>query len=107
MAMTTEELLGELGEQLRAQRLRANLSLEDVAKTTGLSINAVRRLESGQGSTLSSFVSMIKALQRESWLTTLRPAVTISPMAMLTKGTQRQRAYKRRATSSKAEPIKS
>lgn len=106
MGSTTKELLGELGAQLRAQRLRANLSLEEVAGKTGLSINAVRRLESGEGSTLASFVSVVKALQRESWLSTFRPAVTISPMAMLTKGEQRQRASRRRASPGKADPGK-
>lgn len=93
---TTEELLVELGEQLRAQRLRANLTLEDVAQKTGLSINAIRRLESGEGSTLASFVSVVKALQREQWLTTFRPPVTINPLDMLNKKAPRQRAYKRR-----------
>ena len=44
---TTNELLAELGEQLRAQRLRLNLTFEEVAKHAGLSINVVRRLESG------------------------------------------------------------
>lgn len=97
---TTEELLGDLGEQLRALRLRSNLTMEDVARKTGLSINAVRRLEGGEGSTLASFVAVLKALQREAWLSTLRPAVTVSPMAMLTRGDKRQRAYKPRGSSS-------
>lgn len=96
---TTAELMVELGEQLRAQRLRANLTLEEVAGKTGLSINAVRRLESGEGSTLASFVAVLKALQRESWLSTLRPAVTVSPLAMLQRKTPRLRAYKPRGPS--------
>lgn len=103
---TTDELLSELGEQLRAQRLRANFTLEEVARKTGMSINAVRRLESGEGSTLSSFVSMLKALQRESWLYTLRPAVTVSPLDMLKQRAPRQRAFKRRAPPDKPTPLK-
>lgn len=103
---TVEELLADLGEQLRAQRLRANLTLEDVAKKTGMSINAVRRLESGEGSTLSSFVSVLKALQRESWLHTLRPAVTVSPLDMLKQRAPRQRAFKPRASKDKPTPHK-
>ncbi len=95
--LTTDELLVELGEQLRAQRLRVNLSLEAVAKKTGLSINAVRRLESGHGSTLASFVSVVKALNRAPWLSTFQPAVTINPLQLLNQRQPRQRAYKRRA----------
>lgn len=88
----------ELGEQLRAQRLRINLTLEDVAKKTGLSINAVRRLESGEGSTLASFVAVLKALRRANWLQTLQPPVTINPLDML-KREPRKRAFKTRVPS--------
>lgn len=93
---TTHELMTALGAQLRAQRLRMNLTVEDVAKSTALSINVVRRLESGDGSTLSSFVSVLKALRREDWLATLQPPVTINPLDMLIRRTPRQRAYKPR-----------
>lgn len=93
---TTSERMVELGEQIRAQRLRLNLTLEDVAKNAGLSINVVRRLESGEGSTLASFVTVLRVLHRDEWLTTLQPAVTIDPLSMLKKRTPRQRAYKPR-----------
>jgi len=95
----TEELMIELGEQLRAQRLRINLTLDDVARKSGLSINAVRRLESGEGSTLASFVSLLKALNRASWLQTLQPPVTINPLDMLKQRERRKRASKPRGPS--------
>lgn len=97
---TVDELMTELGEQLRAQRLRINFTLEDVAQKTGLSINAVRRLEGGDGSTLASFVAVLKALQRASWLRTLQPPVTINPLDMLKQRAPRQRAYKKRTPAS-------
>lgn len=93
---TTSERLVELGGQIRAQRLRLNLTLEEVAMNAGLSINVVRRLESGEGSTLASFVSVLRVLRRDEWLTTLQPAVTIDPLSMLKKHAPRQRAYKPR-----------
>lgn len=94
--ITTNERLVELGEQLRAQRLRLNLTLEEVAKHAGLSINVVRRLEGGEGSTLASFVTVLRVLRRDEWLATLQPPVTINPLNMLTKRAPRQRAYKPR-----------
>lgn len=93
---TTNELLAGLGEQLRAQRLRLNLTLEEVAKHAGLSINVVRRLESGEGSTLASFVTVLRVLRRDEWLSTLQPPVTINPLNLLKKRAPRQRAYKPR-----------
>ncbi len=94
--LTTDELMVELGEQLRAQRLRLNLTLEEVAGKTGLSINAVRRLESGEGSSLSSFVAVLRALNKAEWLGTLQPAVTINPLDLIHKRAPRQRAFKPR-----------
>ena len=91
---TTAELLMHLGEQLRAQRLRMNLTLDEVAKSAGVSINAVRRLEAGDGSSLSSFVSVLKVLGRADWLSTLKPAVTINPLDLLRQRGPRQRARK-------------
>jgi len=95
-ATTTDELLITLGEQLRSQRLRRNFTLEEVARGAGMSINAVRRLEAGEGSKLSSFVSVLKVLGRADWLGTLQPAVTINPLDMLRQREPRQRARKPR-----------
>lgn len=95
-ANTTEELLLALGEQLKAQRLRMNLTLDDVAKGAGVSMNVVRRLEAGEGSQLASFVAVLKVLGRADWLSTLKPPVTINPLDMLRQRTPRQRAYKPR-----------
>lgn len=95
-AYTTDELMVALGEQLRAQRLRMNLTLEEVAQAAGVSMNVVRRLETGEGSTLSSFVSVLKVLGRADWLATLKPAVTINPLDMLRQRGTRQRASKPR-----------
>jgi transcriptional regulator with XRE-family HTH domain len=95
-ANTTAELLNHLGEQVRAQRLRMNLTLEEVAQSAGVSMNAVRRLETGDGSSLSSFVSVLKVLGRADWLSTLKPAVTINPLDMLRQRGPRQRARKPR-----------
>jgi transcriptional regulator with XRE-family HTH domain len=93
---TTEELLRDLGEQLRSQRLRMNLTLDDVARGAGVSMNVVRRLEAGDGSTLASFVAVLKVLGRADWLATLQPPVTIDPLDMLRQRTPRQRAYRPR-----------
>jgi transcriptional regulator with XRE-family HTH domain len=100
----TEELMTELGDQLRAQRLRMNLSLEDVARATGLSLNVMSRLENGEGSTLYSFVAVLRALGRSDWLATLQPPVTINPMDMIKRRAPRQRAYKPRQKKGLAGP---
>ncbi len=50
----------------------------------------------GDGSSLSSFVSVLKVLGRADWLSTLQPVVTINPLDMLRQRGPRQRARKPR-----------
>lgn len=94
---TVEELQGEIGEQLRAARLRSNLSQADIAKQAGISIGAVKNLESGAGATVKTLVGVVKVLGRVQLILSLQPPVTISPMDMLRASkAKRQRAGKPR-----------
>lgn len=102
-SLTVDELMLELGTQLRAQRLRLNLTIEEVARHSGVSINVVRRLEAGEGSTLHSFVAVLKTLRRQDWLTSLQPPVTIDPLAMLRRKAPRQRASRPRTPRTEAQ----
>ena len=77
---TPDELEVELGEQLRAERLRQNLTMLDVALRAGISEQTIRSLENGSGGRLNSFIRLMKALGKEEWLGTFRPAVHISPI---------------------------
>jgi len=89
---TGAELEAELGEQLRAARVRGNVSQAALAKQAGVAVTALRRLELGQGATVSTLVSVVRALGRQAWLDSLQPAITISPLQMLKSSRQRQRA---------------
>ena len=89
---TSEELEAELGEQLRAARVRNNVSQATLAKQAGVAVTALRRLELGQGATVSTLVSVVRVLGRQTWLDSLQPAVTISPLQMLKSTRQRHRA---------------
>lgn len=90
---TPDELEIELGEQLRAERLRQNLTMHDIALRAGISEQTLRSLENGSGGRLNSFIRVMKALGQEEWLGTFRPAVRISPMDIVKRaGRQRLRA---------------
>ncbi|QXZ08390.1 helix-turn-helix domain-containing protein [Comamonas sp. Y33R10-2] len=90
---TPDELEVELGEQLRAERLRLNLTMHDVALRAGISEQTIRSLENGAGGRLNSFIRVMKALGKEEWLVSFRPAVRISPMDIAKRsGKQRLRA---------------
>jgi len=93
---TVEEWEFELGEQMRALRLRANLDQVSLAGRAGIGLTAVKNLESGKGATLKTLIKTLRALDRADWLASLAPSVSISPLQMLKTKAARQRASRRR-----------
>lgn len=96
---TVEEWEFELGEQMRALRLRANLDQVTLAEHAGVGLTAVKNLESGKGATLKTLIKTLRALDRADWLSSLSPQVSISPLQMLKSKPARQRASRRRTKS--------
>ena len=92
---TTAQLAVELGEQLRALRLRQNIDQQQLAARAGVALNAVKNLESGKGATVGSLLKVLRALGREDWLRALSPQVSISPLQALTRRATRQRASRK------------
>jgi transcriptional regulator with XRE-family HTH domain len=90
--LTVEEWELKLGEQLREMRLRLNLQQSVVAAQAGISVSALKNLESGKGANLKTLIRALRAYRREDWLATLAPPVTISPLQMLNSKAPRVRA---------------
>lgn len=93
---TLEEWELELGAQMRALRLRANLDQVSLARRAGIGLTAVKNLESGKGATLKTLIKTLRALDRTDWLASLAPQVSISPLQMLKTKPARQRASRKR-----------
>lgn len=86
------EMEARLGDRLRALRLERNLDQATLAGRAGVGINALKRLETGGGSTLKTLVGVLRALNRQEWLNTIAPVATINPLTVPRAGTERQRA---------------
>jgi transcriptional regulator with XRE-family HTH domain len=99
LSKTTRELEAELGELLRAARLRQNISQDRLSDQAGVALGSIRNLENGQGATVATLVRMVRALKLDGWLSGLQPVVSISPMRMLKAKQPRQRARKMRAVN--------
>ncbi len=97
---TAEELEAELGAQLRAARLRRNLSQANLAASAGIALGSLRNLEAGKGATITTLVRVIRSLRMEDWIASLQPEVSISPLQMLKAKKQRQRARRSKAVES-------
>jgi transcriptional regulator with XRE-family HTH domain len=90
-------LLSEFGEQIRRERLRQNFTTEELSMRAGVSRRTIGVLEGGGNTTLETLVRVLRVLQREDWLLTFQPPVTISPLQIAALGRERQRARKNRS----------
>jgi len=82
-----------LGEQLERNRLLQNVPQSELAIKAGVSTRTLRRLESGEGGSMDSFIRVLMALGLDGNLSALIPDSTVRPMERARKNkTERLRA---------------
>ena len=79
----SEELQRTLGERVRRLRLSRNIDQQSVAEKGGMSVSALRNLESGRGATVETLLRTLKALDYLEGLDILVPEATVNPVALL------------------------
>lgn len=89
--LSPEDLEQALGEQLRHERLRQNITMNDLAVKSGVTVQTIRALETGAGSRLSSLIRVVLALGRSEWILNFQPPVRISPLQIAKGMVSRQR----------------
>lgn len=81
----------EFGTRVRSARRQQGYTQAQLAERANVSVSALKRLESGTGSTLSTLISVVRALEMTAELDAfLSAANTVSPMAMLRRQRGRQ-----------------
>lgn len=98
---STEQWEKHLGEQIRRARLTENCSQAELARRANVSRGSVSSIELGEGSSLSTFVRIVRALGKHDWLDELAPDPGLSPIALLEA--QRRAAPRQRASRRKDE----
>ncbi|MGK0239948.1 MAG: putative transcriptional regulator [Candidatus Pelagisphaera sp.] len=87
----------EIGERLRAARLNANLSQQELAELTGLNRNTVVNAEKGKSCTLGTLIALLRGLKLLDQLNLLMPPQPISPIQLAKlNGKKRRRATGKR-----------
>jgi len=94
--LTPTELECLLGEDIKALRLQKNIDRKSLCAQAGISEHALRNLEGGQGTTLKTLIRILKALNRESWLSQIAPRTSINPLHLVKEKEQRQRARRKK-----------
>lgn len=86
-------ILAEIGQRLSRRRLELNLTQAHLAREAGVGKRTVERVEAGESTQLSTFVSLLRVLGLIDGLDSLLPEPEPSPMELLKmKGKPRQRA---------------
>ena len=83
---TTEEWEQEIGAQVNALRIRQRVEQTELAELANISVGAIKNLEGGKGSTLKTFIKVLRALGREDFLAALQPEVSVSPLDVARTG---------------------
>jgi transcriptional regulator with XRE-family HTH domain len=83
---TTKEWEQVLGYQIHVLRVRKRIEQKELATLANVSVSAIKNLEGGKGSTLRTFIRVIRALERTDFLEALQPQITISPLDVIRTG---------------------
>jgi len=93
--MTPDELEATLGRNVRSVRITRQLTQVEVADLANVSLGALKRLESGAGSTTTTLVKVLRAVGREDWLDALAPdPAPFNPLQLLEERTKQSRRPK-------------
>lgn len=95
-AMSDKAIAEALGERFRSWRLRLNMTQQQLADATALSLNVIKSLESGKGK-LSSIIAVLRELRMLDELDSFIREPGVSPLQLVKRhGKVRQRASGRR-----------
>ena len=97
-SMTDSAIAKELGSRIRGLRLRKNITQRALAESVGVSLNAVKSLESGKGK-LSTLIAVFRGLDALDSFDLLIPEIQISPVQLA----KRQGQLRVRATGTRSK----
>jgi transcriptional regulator with XRE-family HTH domain len=78
--LSADELTLNLGESVKRLRLLQNITQQNVSEWAGVSINALKNLENGTGSSVKTLIRVIRLLNKVDWVLNLAPVISINPL---------------------------
>lgn len=80
---TDGQLLEDLGVRIQNHRLLANISQDDLALKSGVSVSTIKKAESGGGCSVLNLIRLMRALGRVKDLEFILPEMPLKPTDML------------------------
>lgn len=94
-SMSDRALLGVLGEFIQKTRLKQNKTQQEIAEIAGINRSTLVQIEKGNGSTLLSFIQILRALEKLDVLNEFEMKMELSPLKLAEmEMNQRKRASK-------------
>lgn len=91
-SLSDRAIAKELGQRLKTLRLQRDITQQQLAEATTLSLNTIKALEAGRGK-LASLIAALRELQALEQLEHFVPEPTISPLQLVRmRGKVRERA---------------
>ena len=91
-AASNKAILAAISARLRQLRIQANLTQEELAQKTGLSLSTLKRIEKGANTTLSQLIRILRSLNRLDELANLVQQENPSPIELASRSSAAQSA---------------
>jgi transcriptional regulator with XRE-family HTH domain len=98
--LSDPQVEAELGKRLKRRRVELSLNQSELAERAGLGRRTITAIENGHGSSLSTFIAVLRSLGTLPELAELLPPPELSPIAITSQKVQeRKYPYKPRGQS--------
>ncbi|MEM7315494.1 MAG: helix-turn-helix transcriptional regulator [Planctomycetota bacterium] len=95
--LNAEQIETQLSKRLESIRLDRNITQAELAREAGVSTRTIRRMEKGEGTSLVTFIRVLKALGLDDRLDAMLPPQDIQPLQRVNKAMKvRERASGKR-----------
>lgn len=89
------EILIDLGKQIRKTRIEKKMSQDDLSKHSGVSVHSISNIENGKDFSVSNLISILRSLSLLENLNLLVPDIAPNPYDIAKGIKNRSRVYRK------------
>lgn len=90
-----DEILIDLGKQIRTIRIERKMSQTDLSKHSGVSVHSISNIENGKDFSVSNLISILRSLSLLENLNLLVPEIVPNPYDLAKGINNRSRVYRK------------